>query len=321
VTASARGDDVGSFVDARHLFDAAMHAQDPVERQAQFEKAAELYERALRAAPERDEAPEAAINGAYAYRQIGQYRRAMSLYEILVAEYGSEAWLSKLATDPRRRAERLKYLYEAEQQLGSAALAVFDYAAAAKWFDVIAKDERLDAAKRRDAAKNAVALHAARRDRAAMNSAFAVASKIITAKDALASTAYVVANYDIGAWSASVPDAGDNRKARLAAEKSLVAFYDTYATTKGAEGVVFHAACSVANFKRDALAPDARAWLDRAKRAYDALERTTPAETRVGSLTYYYATTCISSTAPAPTSPLALARPPLGAPSPTVEPP
>ena len=69
-----------------------------------WSEAAGLYEAALSAAPGRDEAPEAAMNAAYAYKQIGDFNKAIELYNKFIAAYGSEDNL-KQAPEGRRESE------------------------------------------------------------------------------------------------------------------------------------------------------------------------------------------------------------------------
>ena len=55
-----------------------------------------MYEAALLAAPARDEAPEAAINGAFAYKQVGEFGKAIGMYDKFISEYGSNERLTTL---------------------------------------------------------------------------------------------------------------------------------------------------------------------------------------------------------------------------------
>ncbi len=67
-------------------------------------EAAALYKVALDAAPDRDEAPEAAMNGAFAYKQVGEYDKAIEMYELFISRYGSEKTLQKLKNgDPKAK--------------------------------------------------------------------------------------------------------------------------------------------------------------------------------------------------------------------------
>jgi len=85
-----------AYLDARKLFEEAEKMPDGPERQKKWRAAAAAYKVALEAAPDRDEAPEAAMNGAYAYKQVGEYDKAIEMYELFIAKYGSEETLDKL---------------------------------------------------------------------------------------------------------------------------------------------------------------------------------------------------------------------------------
>ena len=68
-------------------------------------QAAAAYKVALDAAPDRDEAPEAAMNGAYAYKQVGEYDKAIEMYELFIARYGNDKQAARSSrTVTRRRA-------------------------------------------------------------------------------------------------------------------------------------------------------------------------------------------------------------------------
>jgi tetratricopeptide (TPR) repeat protein len=85
-----------AYADARGLYDEAEKMPDGPAKQKKWREAAAAYKVALEAAPDRDEAPEAAMNGAYAYKQVGEYDKAIEMYELFIAKYGNEATLEKL---------------------------------------------------------------------------------------------------------------------------------------------------------------------------------------------------------------------------------
>jgi tetratricopeptide (TPR) repeat protein len=85
-----------AYLDARALYEKAEKMPDGPERDATWRAAAAAYKVALDAAPDRDEAPEAAMNGAYAYKQVGEYDKAIAMYELFIARYGDEKTLQKL---------------------------------------------------------------------------------------------------------------------------------------------------------------------------------------------------------------------------------
>ncbi|HEY2408119.1 MAG TPA: hypothetical protein VGI10_19060, partial [Polyangiaceae bacterium] len=71
-----------AYQDARKLYEDAQAMKDGPERNKKWRDAAAAYKVALDAAPSRDEAPEAAMNGAYAYKQVGEYDKAIEMYEL-----------------------------------------------------------------------------------------------------------------------------------------------------------------------------------------------------------------------------------------------
>ena len=105
------------YQDAAKVLKQAQDAQPGPERDKLWRKAGQMYEGALKEAPGRDEAPEAAMNAAYAYKQVGEFGKAIDMYNLFITNYGSEANLSKLekgdATtkpDPAKYRTRLQFL-------------------------------------------------------------------------------------------------------------------------------------------------------------------------------------------------------------------
>ncbi|RYE79287.1 MAG: tetratricopeptide repeat protein, partial [Myxococcales bacterium] len=136
---------------------------DSPERRKQWRLAAGLYENALKEAPGRAEAPEAAINGAYSYKQVGEYDKAIEMYRLFIDKYGDEANLARLEKgDDKERAEyqrRVDNLKTAYSALSDAYILFFNYVAAAETSDKIASINRFDEKTRKDAARNALVLY------------------------------------------------------------------------------------------------------------------------------------------------------------------
>src|SRR5436189_6144962 len=69
-----------AYIDAQKLYDEATKMADGPERKKKWRETAAAYKAALDAAPDRDAAPEAAMNGAYAYTQVGEDDKANARY-------------------------------------------------------------------------------------------------------------------------------------------------------------------------------------------------------------------------------------------------
>src|SRR5262249_27921428 len=86
-----------AYVKARLKFEEACEAKagspcknpEAPSKRKTWREAGELYEAALNAAPARRDAPEGAMNAAYAYKQIGEHHKTISLYHQFITHYGS----------------------------------------------------------------------------------------------------------------------------------------------------------------------------------------------------------------------------------------
>src|SRR5262245_10704732 len=87
---------MGYFTDAYKRFEKAMGMPPGPSRNQTFREAAELYKAALELAPSRDEAPEAAFNASYGYKQAGDPANAAEVLGLFLKEYGKEDILAKL---------------------------------------------------------------------------------------------------------------------------------------------------------------------------------------------------------------------------------
>lgn len=274
------------FLRAREQFEKACEAKigqkcknpDAPAKRDTWRKAAELYESALAAAPGRDEAPEAAMNAAYAYKQIGEYNKAIALYNLFISDYGSDARLNALQKgDPKTKAapdlkkynERIGYLGEAYSALGETYYSFFNYQRAAETYDKVASNERFPEAKRRDNARNAMVLYANLGQRDKMMSTYRILLKSNPATDDKALADYTVASYDYKQWSASAGDTGANRQTRLAAEQSLIGYFQAQRTSPGAAKYLVEAAYATAHMKQSVSDPGARAWFKSTVTAWD----------------------------------------------------
>jgi tetratricopeptide (TPR) repeat protein len=263
------GEPIG-FRDAYHSFDRAQRAQPGLERDRLWREAGDLYREALEHAPDRDEAPEAAINGAYAYKQIGAFAEAMAMYRRFVPAYGSEKILVRLEKqDPARYHERIKYLAQAQEDLATGYVLSFDYEGAAETFGSMAKNARLPASTRTNAAHNAAILHAVLGRRAAAQEARAVLAKLEPPADTMATADWGTAQAAIAAWDERAPDTGANRAARLAAQAEVDRFVAAHERRAGAEAAVVRAAHAAAKLRRAGGDRTAAAWCRRTVQAFE----------------------------------------------------
>jgi tetratricopeptide (TPR) repeat protein len=255
------------FLRAREQFEKACGAKigqkcvnpDAPEKKETWRKAAELYESALAAAPGRDEAPEAAMNAAYAYKQIGEYNKAIALYNLFISDYGSDARLNALqkgdpktksAPDPKKYAERIGFLGEAYSALGETYYSFFNYQRAAETYDKVASNDRFPEQKRRENAKNAMILYANLGQRDKMMAAYRILVKSNPTPDDKANADYTVASFDYKQWSPTAGDTGSNRQTRFAAEQSLTQYFQSQRNAPGAAKYVVEAAYNIAKMKR-----------------------------------------------------------------------
>jgi tetratricopeptide (TPR) repeat protein len=270
-----------AYVDARRKFQAAQAAPSGPEKQKLWKEAAELYESALNAAPARDEAPEAAMNAAYAYKQIGDFNKAIKMYDKFITEYGSEARLSalekgdpktKTAPDPKKYKERVGYLYKAYDVLGTTYYGFFNYPKAAETYDKIATNERFDEMQRKESARNAMILYANIGQREKMLAQYRIVTKLKPTADEKANYDYLVANYDYQQWNKDGADTGTNRTTRLAAQGALQGFYNGNKGNPAAAKYALEAAWKIAKMKKAGGDPDYRAWFKNTIAAWDFMK-------------------------------------------------
>jgi tetratricopeptide (TPR) repeat protein len=169
------------YVNARRKLEEAQRAKPEDARRLWHETAA-LYERALEIGPTRDEASEGALNAAYAYKEAGDPGKAIRLYERFIRDYDSG--------DPKRVA-RVADAYDA---LAATYLTLFDYGKAADTYARTAEHPRIDEARRRAAAENALVLFANRGQRKEMLAAQTTLSRLHPTAAESAEAAFHVAS-------------------------------------------------------------------------------------------------------------------------------
>ncbi len=274
-----------AYIDARLKFEAAKKAPPGPEREKLWREAAGLYEAALQAAPARDEAPEAAMNAAFAYKQVGEYNKAIDLYNKFISEYGSEALLSKLekgdknakvAPDPAKYEERKKFLRDAFDALGSTYYSFFNYQRAAETYEKVAANERFPEDYRRTAAKNAMTFYANLGQKEKMMAQYRLLLKLKPGAEEKAGADYLAADYDHKQWNPTGSDTGQNRNFRTNGAVALMGYYQNNKATAGAGKYMVEAAYSVAKMLKAGGDTTYRIWLRNTMNTWDAYNRTAP---------------------------------------------
>ncbi len=268
---------MGLMLRARQRFEQARIASVGDGKDKLWLEAAAMYEAALEAAPARDEAPEAAMNSAFAYKQTGKFDRAIRIYTRFISAYGDDALLKRLrlgdpslglAPDPRKYAERVGFLGDAYDALGTAHFSFFDYQRSAEVYQQIASIERFEAEKRKIAAKNAMILYSSMGQRDRALASYQVLRKLSPTPDEKASADFLVADYDHKKWSGAGGE-GDP-KLRLAAEAQLVTFYQSYRNRPQSAMYLLEAAHGVARMKRSGGDKDYRTWFKNTVLAWES---------------------------------------------------
>ncbi len=234
---------------------------DPVtpDRAKKWAEAGALYEAALKAAPGRREAPRGAMRAAFAYKQLGDYDRAIKNYDRFISEYGKEETLRKLQKgDPKTNTppepalykERINYLQVAYDEEGTTYYSFFSYPQAAATYAKVAENVRLDEDKRKVDAKNAMILFNAIGQRDKMLAMYKIVVQLRPTADERANYDYLVASYDYQQWNKGGADTGSNRTARLKAISSLEGFYNSHKAIPSAAKYALEAAWRVAKMKQ-----------------------------------------------------------------------
>jgi tetratricopeptide (TPR) repeat protein len=277
----------GYYIDAFAAYKEAAAMKDGPERNKQWRKAAALYKIALEKAPDRDEAPEAAMNGAYCYKQVGEYDQAIEMYNLFIKEYGAEANLTRLEkgnlaakppapADPKKYAERVQFLKQAYDALSSAYVLFFNYRSAAESYDTISRNTRFKKDERREAARNAVVLYANIGDRDKMTSSRSAFLALDPPADKKAEIDYLVATADLKTWDENGPDEGANHTARLKAVAAMDAYYTANKSNTAAAAFVVEAAFHSAKARKAGKDPKVDEWCKNTIGAFEKFRGTAP---------------------------------------------
>ena len=260
-----------AFERARAKFKAAEAATTQADKLKFFREAAALFEVALQVAPDRDEAPEAAMNAAYAYKQVGEFARAIASYERFIGAYGNEVKLASLqhgdakaktAPNLKKYGERMQSLGDAFDALSTTYFGFFNFQRAAETLEKIAKNPRFDEAKRRGASLNAVRLYGSLGQRAKGEEMRKLMSSLHPSAEDLASSEYQLASLEFNRWDQMLPDSGANREARVAAERDLTAFFAAKHKVPISAEYALEASYRVAKMKREAGDAGFRKWYE-----------------------------------------------------------
>jgi hypothetical protein len=276
-----------AYLDARKVYDEAEKMQEGPERDQKWREAAAAYRVALDAAPDRDEAPEAAMNGAYAYKQVGEYDKAIEMYELFIARYGSDEKLRQvregdpsaeppIEPEPGKYADRVKYLKMAFDALASSYVLFFDYPRAAATFEKIGQTDHFPEVDRREAARQSLTLAASLADEPGMRRARQNFAALGASPRELAEADFVIASSALKQWDPRSPDRGANRDARERAERAMRSYHDLNARNASASEFAVEAAYWVAKTKHAAGDRAERQWWEATKQAFEAFRRSAP---------------------------------------------
>ncbi len=278
---------LGYYVDAGEAFKKAQGMSDSPERNKAWREAAALYKVALEKAPSRDEAPEAAMNGAYCYKQVGDYDQAIAMYTLFIKEYGNEENLVKLEKgdtsvkppklpDPKKLQERVKYLKQAYDALSAAYVLFFNYRTAAETYETISKIRHFIEADRRAAARNAVLLYANVGDNDKMLQARTTFFALNAPPEQKADVDFLVASADLKTWDERGLDEGSNKQARIKAGNTMEAYYNANKANSAATGYVVQAAYHAYKLRLAGKDTKARDWAKNTMQAFDKFKGSSP---------------------------------------------
>lgn len=278
-----------AYLDARKLYEEAEKMPDGPERKKKWREAAAAYKVALDAAPDRDEAPEAAMNGAYAYKQVGEYDKAIEMYELFISRYGSDQKLAVLQKgdpktkppvppEPKKYEERVKYLKNAYDALAGAYVLFFNYPRAAETFDKVSSNAHFQQADRREAARQALGLYSSLGDRGGMTRSRERLVKLGASPREIAEADFIVASAELKKWDPLSPNTGANDAARRATERVMTDYYAANKNRAGAEQYVVQAAYWVARSKKATASGDTYKWWNSTISAFEKWKAVAPVE-------------------------------------------
>jgi hypothetical protein len=274
-----------AFDDANKVFEQAKAAPPGPQKDELWRKAGKMYEDALRAAPAHKDAPAAAINSAFCYKQVGEFNRAIDLYKLFISNYGSDDILdrlerggidpqtkAKVAPDPAQYKERIKYLGMAYDALSTTYYGFFAYQRAAESFGKIATNPRFDDDRRSNAARIAMVLYSNLGDRASMNQMYGI---LVDPRNHLTPAKRVEADYlrdsfDYNQWNPQSGESAGNATTRVQAVANLSAFHRTNKDKPEAARFALEAEYRIAKLMQSTNDPTYRASLKTTMADWDA---------------------------------------------------
>jgi tetratricopeptide (TPR) repeat protein len=263
------------FKDANEAFEAAKAAAPGPQKDALWRKAGKLYEDALRVAPAHKDAPAAAINSAFCYKQVGEFNKAIELYQLFISNYGSEDILERLdkggvdpetkqkaGPDPAQYKERIKYLGMAYDALSSTYYGFFAYQKAAESFGRIANNTRFDEERRSSAARIGMVLYSNLGDRSDMTRMYdiLVDPKTHLTPEKRADADYLRASFDFGQWNPTGTESAGNSGARTQAVATLTQFHTANKKKPESARYVLEASYRIGKMLQAANDPGYRNW-------------------------------------------------------------
>ena len=269
-----------AYREARVAFEAAQKAPDGPERPGLWRKAAGLYRNALEQAPNRQEAPEAAMNGALAYKQVGEYDKAIAMYELFIRRYGDEKTLVALekgdpkanppvTANPTLYQERVQYLKQAHDALSAAYVLFFNYRRAAEQYDTISQIGRFKEPERREAAKLALTLYANMGDKAKAATLKRRFLQLGASGQDQAEADFIIAMGELSEWDERGKDDGANRLARQRAVTAMAAYHAKYKMNRDAAKYVVTTSYSAAKLHRASGSGLSQEWYRRTIAAFE----------------------------------------------------
>jgi tetratricopeptide (TPR) repeat protein len=264
-----------AFEDANRVFEQAKAAAPGPQKDALWRKAGKMYEEALRAAPSHKDAPAAAINSAFCYKQVGEFNKAIDLYQLFISNYGSEDILDRLekgGMDPETKQktgpdlpqyqERIKYLGMAYDALSTTYYGFFAYQRAAESFGRIANNTRFDDERRSNAARIGMVLYSNLGDRSNMTRMYGVLvdPKMRLTTDKRSEADYLKASFDYGQWNPTGVESAGNAAARAQAISTLTQFHSANKNSPESSRFVLEASYRIAKMMQAANDPGYRAW-------------------------------------------------------------